>query len=155
MALVTVELLRYSKTAVEVGNQYFHHHQHLLVGNSVGLWPLGKIVHSDEEVWVPLVTSMAIILNWAPTPGLQASGGCTGLTALAPFLNIRYCLKPVIPLSDLVQGLVNTQVSSLGSTMGFSQYFFHFTLRDDYLSYFRSPTGGLLVAVQYTNPYCE
>jgi hypothetical protein len=135
-----------------------------LVGNGVGFWPLSKIVHRDAEVSVPLVTLREescytdgypfesgpniVLIHMATSPGSQASGGCTGVTVLAPFLNIVSCLKPVVPLFDLVQGLVNTQVSSLGSTMEFSQYFFHSRLREDYLSYYRSYIGGLPVKLR-------
>jgi hypothetical protein len=51
----------YSKVAEEVGNQRFRHYRSLLVGNGVGFWPLGKIVHSDQEVSVSLVTLWAIL----------------------------------------------------------------------------------------------
>jgi hypothetical protein len=51
-----VYLLRYSEVA-EVGNQCFHHCRSLLTGNGVGFRPLGKIVHSDQDVLVSLVAS--------------------------------------------------------------------------------------------------
>jgi hypothetical protein len=39
--------------------------------------------------------------------------------------------------------------------MEFGQYVFHFTPREDYLSYFRSSVGGLPEALLYAVPYCE
>lgn len=48
-------------------------------------------------------------MHKAPTPGLQVSAGSTDVTELAPLLNIASWMKPVILLSDIVQGLVNSQ----------------------------------------------
>lgn len=53
-ALVTVQLSRYFKVAGKVGHKDFCHSQNLLDGDSVGHQPLGKVVHSNHKVSVPL-----------------------------------------------------------------------------------------------------
>jgi hypothetical protein len=98
-----------------------------LIGNGVHFRPLYKIIHSDQEVSVSLVTSWEgpcyingysfkrtaniILVHLSPIPGLWAATGCTGVTLLAPFLNIGSCFEPVESLSNLIQGFINTQVT--------------------------------------------
>jgi hypothetical protein len=94
-----------------------------LIGNGVGFRPLGKVVHSDQEVSVSLAAlweGLCCIngysfergpMNLAPIPGSGAATGCTGVALPAPFLNIGSCLEPVVPLPDLIQSLVDTQVT--------------------------------------------
>jgi hypothetical protein len=57
------------------------------------------------------------LLPLAPIPSSGAASGCTGVTLPEPLLNIVSCLEPVVHLPDLIQGLVDTQVTSEQSTM--------------------------------------
>jgi hypothetical protein len=52
-----------------------------------------------------------LLMHLASIPGLGAVTGCTGVTLVAPLLNIISCLEPVVPLLDLIQGLVDTQMT--------------------------------------------
>jgi hypothetical protein len=61
---------------------------------------------------------------------------------LASLFNIISCLEPIIPSFHLVQALVETHVPSSHPRMEFGQYALYFNLMEDYVSYFRSPTGG-------------
>jgi hypothetical protein len=128
MALVTMYLLRYSKAAEEAGNQRFCHCQSLLIANGVGVWPLGKTVHSNQKVSVSLVTPWegpcyidAYPFKWGPdvvpmhlatNPCSGAATGCIGVTLPALLLNIVSCLEPVVHLLVLTHGPVETQVTS-------------------------------------------
>jgi hypothetical protein len=58
-----------------------------------------------------------ILVHSAPIPGPRAATGCTNVALPAPFLNIRSFLKPVESLSNLIQGFVNTHVTSWRSIM--------------------------------------
>jgi hypothetical protein len=51
-------------------------------------------------------------MHLAPIPGSSAAINCTGVALTAPLLNIVSCLEPMVPLSELIQGLVDTQVTS-------------------------------------------
>jgi hypothetical protein len=53
-----------------------------------------------------------VLIHLAPIPGSMAASGSIGVALAAPFLNIVSCLKPVVPLPDLIQGLIETQVTS-------------------------------------------
>jgi hypothetical protein len=63
-------------------------------------------------------------MHLAPIPGSGSASGCTGVTLLAPFLNIVSCLEPVVPLPDLIQGFVEPlqyfTVSRFWKLVGFS-----------------------------------
>jgi hypothetical protein len=123
--------MRYSEAAV--GNQRFRHCQSPLIGNGVGFRPLDKIVHSDQEVSVSLVARWeglcyingypferspdVLLLHLAPILGSGAATGCTGVTLRAPLLIVDSFPEPVVPLSDLIQVLADTQVTSRRSTM--------------------------------------
>jgi hypothetical protein len=71
-----------------------------------------------------------MLIHKATTPGSWAATGCAGVLAPGLLFNIVSRLQPVIPLADLVQGLVGSQVSSWWSTMEFGQYVFHYTIWD-------------------------
>jgi hypothetical protein len=71
-------------------------------------------------------------MYWCIRPQPLVQGAKTGCTGATP--QYRVLPKPVIPLSDLLECLVNTQVFSWWSIMEFGYYFFHFTPRADYLS---------------------
>jgi hypothetical protein len=43
-------------TAAEVGQQNICHHRCLLVRDGINLWPLGEVVHRNEEVLIPHLT---------------------------------------------------------------------------------------------------
>jgi hypothetical protein len=99
-----------------------------MIGNGVHFQPLGKIIHSNQEILVSLVTPWKgpcyingysfeggpniILVHLALIPDLWATTGCTGVALSAPFLNIGSCLEPVEFLSNLIQGFVDTQVTS-------------------------------------------
>jgi hypothetical protein len=53
-----------------------------------------------------------VLMHLAPIPGSGAMTGCTGVTLLAPSLNIIYFLELVVPLPDLILGLVDTKLTS-------------------------------------------
>lgn len=53
-----------------------------------------------------------VLMHLAPIPGSGAMTDYTGVTLLAPFLIIVSSLEPVVSLSDLIQGLLDTQVTS-------------------------------------------
>jgi hypothetical protein len=78
----------------------------------------------------------------AQIPGSVAATGCIVVTLSAPFLNIYSCLKPVVLLLDLIQDLVDTQVTFGPSTLQFAQHVLHSTPRENYLGYLRSSFGG-------------
>jgi hypothetical protein len=123
-AVVTMQFSRYAEVAEEFGDQSFCYYRCLLIGNSVHFRPLGKIIHSDKEVSVSLVSlqegacyisgysfergSNIILVHLALIPGPQASTGCTGVALSAPFLDVCSHLEPVESLSNLIQGFVNT-----------------------------------------------
>jgi hypothetical protein len=114
--------------AEEVGHQGFRHHRGFLVGNGVGFRPLSKIIHSDQEVSIPLVAPRVgpsnvngypfergtdvVLPHPAPVPGSVASTGCACVASSAPPLNVTLRLKPVVSLPDLIQGFVDTQVTA-------------------------------------------
>jgi hypothetical protein len=52
-----------------------------------------------------------VLMHLAPIPGSGATTGCTGVALPAPFLNIVSFLVPVVPLPDLIHGLVDIQVT--------------------------------------------
>jgi hypothetical protein len=99
-----------------------------LVGNGVGFRPLSKIIHSDQEVSVPLVASWkgpsdvddypfergtdVVLPHPAPVPGPGASTGCACVASSAPLLNVTLRLKPVVSSPDLIQGFVDTHVTA-------------------------------------------
>jgi hypothetical protein len=127
-ALVIMQLPWYAEAAEEVGDQSFRYCRHFLIGNGVRFWPLGKVIHSDQEVSVSLVTSWEgpcsidgysfewspdiILVHLAMIPGSWSATGCTGVALSAPFLNISSHLEPVEFLPNLIQGFVVTQVTS-------------------------------------------
>jgi hypothetical protein len=127
-ALVTMQFSRYAQPAEEFGNQSFCYCRRLLIGNGVHFRPLCKIINGDQEVFVPLVapgegpcyvdgysfkrSPDIILLHLAPIPSPGAGTGCTGVALSAPSLNIAFLLGPVVPLPNLIQGLVVTQVAS-------------------------------------------
>jgi hypothetical protein len=94
----------------------------------VGFWPISKIVQSDQEVLISLVTLWegtcyvsgypskwdpeVILMHLALIPDLGTMTGCTGVALLAPLLNIIFSLESVVPLLGLIQGLVDTQVTT-------------------------------------------
>jgi hypothetical protein len=49
-----------------------------------------------------------VLMHLAPIPGLGVVTGCTGVTLIAQLLNIVSCLESVVPLLDLILGLVDT-----------------------------------------------
>jgi hypothetical protein len=51
-------------------------------------------------------------MHFAPNPGSGAATGCTGVTLPVPYLKIFPCLEPVLFLQDLIQGLLDTQVTT-------------------------------------------
>jgi hypothetical protein len=84
-------------------------------------------------------------------------GGCDCLrvTLLAPFINIHSYLKPVVPLPDLIQGLVHTQVTFGRSTVQFGQHILHSAPRKSYLDYLRSSFCGFSAALLYAVSHNE
>jgi hypothetical protein len=56
-ALVTMQFSRYAEAAEEVGDQSFCYCRCLLIRNGVHFRPLGKIIHSNQEISVSLVAS--------------------------------------------------------------------------------------------------
>jgi hypothetical protein len=127
-ALVTLQFSRYAEAAEEVGNQSFCYCRCFLIRNGLHFGPFGKIIHSDQEVSVSLVASREgpcyvngysferspdiILVHLAPIPGPRPTTGCTGVELSAQFLNICSRLEAVEYLSNLIQGFVNTQVTS-------------------------------------------
>jgi hypothetical protein len=55
---------------------------------------------------------MIILSDGALIHDLGAVTGCTGVALLASLLSIIFSLEPVVPLPGLIQGLVDTQVTS-------------------------------------------
>lgn len=53
-----------------------------------------------------------VLMHVALIPGSGAMTGCTGVALPALHLNIVSCLEPVVPFPDLIQGLVDTEVTS-------------------------------------------
>jgi hypothetical protein len=53
-----------------------------------------------------------VLMHLAPIVGPGAVTDCTLVTLLAPFLDIVSYLQSVVPLPDLIQGLVDIQVTS-------------------------------------------
>jgi hypothetical protein len=102
MALVNRQHQRYSDAAEEVGNQRLRDCRSVLFGNGVGFRSRRKIVHSDQEVSVSLVTPWEetcsmdayplerdpdnVLIHLAPRPGSGAATGCTGVSPPAPLL---------------------------------------------------------------------
>jgi hypothetical protein len=100
-----------------------------LVGNGMEFRPLDKIVHSDQQVSVSLVAPwerpcyidgylfergpVIVLMSMAPIPCSWAATGYTGVTLLVPLLNIVSCLEPIVPLPDLIQGLVTSWWSTM------------------------------------------
>jgi hypothetical protein len=117
---------RYTSAAKEVDHHGFCHHSCFLVWDSIGLQPLGELVHGDREVSVPLVTMWegvcyvndyplewchnTVLMHEAPAFDWRAATGCEGVTVLVPLLNTLSCLEPVLPLPDFVLGF-DTQES--------------------------------------------
>jgi hypothetical protein len=58
------------------------------------------------------ILSDILLMYLAPIHGLRATTGYTGVALLAPLLNIVSCQEPAVLLSDLIQGLTDTQVTS-------------------------------------------
>jgi hypothetical protein len=99
-----------------------------LIENGIGFRPFLKIVHSGQAVSVSLVASWegsccidgyffewgpnVVLMHLAPIPGLEAAIGCTGVTLLAPLACIISCLEPVVSLLDLIQFLIDTQMTT-------------------------------------------
>jgi hypothetical protein len=54
----------------------------------------------------------SVLVNLAPIPNPGAATCRTDVALSAPSLNIASCLEPVVPLPNLIQGLVDTQVAS-------------------------------------------
>jgi hypothetical protein len=52
-----------------------------------------------------------LLMHLAPIPGLGAVTDCTSVALVAPLLNIISFLEPVVPLPDLIQGFVDTQMT--------------------------------------------
>jgi hypothetical protein len=52
-----------------------------------------------------------VLVHLIMIPGSRATTGCTGVALSAPFLNIASCLESVVPLANLIQGFVDTQVT--------------------------------------------
>jgi hypothetical protein len=171
-ALVTVQLSRCFKVAGKAGHKDFFHSWSLLVGDSVGHQPLGKLVRSDHELSVPLATLWegACYINHYP---LEWGA-----------LTLYWCIRPR-PLvcrlwlavqtsqswhhfsTSFLPGKSNTFVWPCSEScwhpgilltvhaIEFGQYVFHLTPREGYLRYFRSSAGGLPVALLYAVPYSE
>jgi hypothetical protein len=92
------------------------------------LGPLGKIICSDQELSVSFVISWEgpcyidgypfeqgpdiVLMHLVLIPGSGAMTGCTGVALPAPLCNIGFYVEPVVPLLDLIQGLVDTEVTS-------------------------------------------
>lgn len=100
---------RYKTSCIRrVGRSYS-----LLIGNGIGLWPLGITAHNDQAISVSLVSPWEIpcyndsyyLLNGAAI-------GCSGVALPAPLLNNVSCLNPTVPLLDLIQDPVDTHVTS-------------------------------------------
>jgi hypothetical protein len=68
-------------------------------------------------------------LHQASASGLGFVTGYTGVALPEPLFDIIPCLKPIIPLPDLVQSLINTPVFSCWFSMEFSQYILHLALK--------------------------
>jgi hypothetical protein len=125
-ALVTMQFSTYTEAAEEIGRC-------LLIGNGIYFRPLSKIIHCNKEVSASLVTpwegssyvdgyslersSHVILVHLVPIPGPRAATGRTGIALPAPFPNIKSCLEPKESLSNLIQGFINTQMTSWRSIM--------------------------------------
>jgi hypothetical protein len=99
-----------------------------LVWNGIGFRPFSEIVHSDQEVSIPLIASRegpsdvdgypfergtdVVLPHPALVPGSGASTGCACVASSAPLLNVTFRLKPVVSSPDLIQGFVDTQVTA-------------------------------------------
>jgi hypothetical protein len=118
---------RYTEAAEEVGDQSFRYCRRLLVRNGINFRPLGKVIHSDKHVSVPLAASWEepcyidgysferspdiILVHLATIPGPRFATGCIDVALSAMFLNIGYRLEPAEPLPNRIQGFVDTQVT--------------------------------------------
>jgi hypothetical protein len=114
--------------AEEIGNQRFHHCQSLFVRNGVGFQAFGKIVLSNLEVSVSLLTLCkgpcyidgypfkqgvdVVLEHLDPISGSGAANGYADVALWAPHLDIVSCLEPVVLLLDLIQGLIDTKENS-------------------------------------------
>jgi hypothetical protein len=112
-----MQLPPYSEAADEVGNQ--------LSAAVEASWY--KIDHSDQEVSDSLVAPLVgncyiggqyfergpdiVLMHLTAIAGLGAATSCTDVPLAASLLNIVFFLEPVVPLSDLIQNLVDTQVT--------------------------------------------
>jgi hypothetical protein len=98
--------------------------------NGIGFWPLGKTDHRNQDISVsfialreghghidgyPFQRCPELVLALIPVSG--AATGCTGVALPALLINIFSCLAPVLPLSDFIQGLADTHVTSWQHTM--------------------------------------
>jgi hypothetical protein len=99
-----------------------------LIGNGVGLQPLGKTVQSDQKVSASLVAPREglryingypskqgpkeVLMHLTLIPVSGTITGSTGVTLLAPLPSIVSCLEAAVHLPDLIQSLGDTQVTS-------------------------------------------
>jgi hypothetical protein len=61
----------------------------------------------------PLERRLNIVLvHRAPIPSPGAATYCADVEQSAPSLNIASCLEPVVPLPNVIQGFVDTEVTS-------------------------------------------
>jgi hypothetical protein len=58
------------------------------------------------------MSSDIILVHLSTIPSPQSATGCTDVALSAPFLNIGSRLEPVESLPNLIQGFVDTQVTS-------------------------------------------
>jgi hypothetical protein len=56
-------------------------------------------------------TPKILLMHLSPIPGSGAATGCTGVALPPPHLNIISYMEPVVPLPDLIHGLVYTHVT--------------------------------------------
>jgi hypothetical protein len=56
--------------------------------------------------------SEIVLMHLAAIPGLVSVTGCTGVALPASLLNIASCLEPLVPLLGLIQGFVDTGLTS-------------------------------------------
>jgi hypothetical protein len=88
-----------------------------------------------------------VLMHLAPITWPRDATCRTDVALLAPCLDVVSWMKQVVPFPKLIQGFIDTQVSSWRSSVSLGQYVFLFAPRENYLGYFGSSVDGLPIAV--------
>jgi hypothetical protein len=92
-----------------------------------------------------------LLMHCFPSLGSETSACCTGVTLLAPTLDVASRVWPVVPLYDFIWSIVDAKSSSGRSSMEFHQYSLHVAPRQDCSGCLGSSIGRLPIALQHSS----